>query len=126
MIQKLARASLFLALCFACCISSKPASAATCQANVWVHGQSYTGQVIRSYRTSCPFARRVTAKSLTFIVNHGGSGNGDFFVRVYSPVTYKTYVMHCYANGDLYTSEGMNVTCTGGIGARVHYLAHAR
>lgn len=129
MIRKLARAVLFLTFCAATCLSSPPAQGASrlgCHVNIWVHGQSYTGRVVRSGRTSCPFARRVTAKSLTFIVNAGGVGDGDFYVRVYSPVTHKTYRMHCYADGDLNTSEGMNVTCTGGVGARVHYKAWSR
>ncbi len=126
MTRKLARALLFLAVCAAICLSSKPASGATslgCHVNLWIQGQTYTGSVTRSIRTSCPFARRVTARSLTFIVKHGGEGDGDFFVNVYSPVTFKTYRMHCLANGSLYTSERMHVTCRGGIGALVRYVA---
>lgn len=129
MTRTISRAAMFLAVCAAICLSSKPAQSAStlgCHVNLWIHGQTYTGRVIRSWRTSCPFAKRVTAKSLTFVVDHGGQGNGDFYVRVYSPVTYKTYRMHCFGNGDLYESFGMDVTCTGGIGARVHYVAHAR
>jgi hypothetical protein len=127
--RRVSRAALFLAVVLAVCVSSKPAGATTrlgCHVNVWIHGQTYTGTVIRSWRTSCPFAKRVTAKSLTFIVNHGGQGDGDFYVSVYSPVTFKWYQMHCQANGDLRASFGMNVTCRGGIGALVHYVAHAR
>ncbi len=124
--RRLARTALFLAVCAAICIASPPAHSATklgCHVNLWIHGQPYTGNVTRSWRTSCPFAKRVAAKSLTFIVNSGGTGNGDFYVRVYSPVTYKTYRMHCFANGGLRTSYGMHVDCRGGIGARVTYTA---
>jgi len=126
MTRKIARAALFLTFCALVCLSSKPAGAATqarCYVTSWIHGQSYTGYVTRSVRTSCPFARRVATKSLTFIVNHGGVGDGDFYVRVYSPVTYRWYRMHCEADGDLAASYGMNVTCRGGIGALVHYKA---
>lgn len=126
MIRYLARAALFLAVCAACCLSSAPARSATqagCHVNLWIEGQTYTGTVNRSVRTSCPFARRVAAKSLTFIVKHGGEGNGEFFVNVYSPVTFKTYRMHCDANGTLYGGERMHVTCRGGVGALVRYSA---
>jgi hypothetical protein len=125
MIRTLARAGLFLAVCGAICLSSKPAGATTslgCRVNLWIQGRTYTGSVTRSIRTSCPFARRVAAKSLTFIVKHGGEGNGDFFVNVYSPVTFKTYRMHCFAYG----GEQMHVTCRGGIGALVSYVASNR
>jgi hypothetical protein len=103
--------------------TAKATTHQSCYVNVWVGGQEYNGFVTRSYRTSCPFARRVTARSLRFIVNHGGEGDGDFFVNVFSPVTFKTYRMHCLANGSLYSSEQMHVTCRGGIGAMVRYVA---
>ncbi len=126
MTRRIARTALFLAVCAAICVASPPAHSATrlgCHVNLWIQGKTYTGTVTRSIRTSCPFARRVAAKSLTFIVRHGGQGNGDFFVSVYSPVTYKTYRMHCDANGSLYASDRMHVTCRGGIGALVRYTA---
>jgi hypothetical protein len=77
-------------------------------------------------RTSCPFARNVTRKSLRFIIRAGGVGDGDFFVRVYSPVTRVYYRVHCFAHGDLSGFYGMHVDCRAGIGARVTYTAHKR
>jgi hypothetical protein len=130
MTQRIARAALFLAVCAATClVAVAPGHTATrlsCYVNLWIHGQTYSGNVTRSVRTSCPFAKRVASSSLTFIVNHGGQGDGDFYVRVYSPVTFRWYRMHCYANGSLYAYPWMHVTCTGGIGALVRYTARSR
>lgn len=133
MLHKLARAALFVVAVAAICLvefdpNAMPSPAATnlsCRVNLWIHGQTYSGRVTRSYRTSCPFAKRVAAKSLTFIVNRGGVGNGDFYVRVWSPVTLRWYRMHCDADGSLYSYPWMHVACRGGVGALVRYTARS-
>lgn len=122
-VRSAALVAVLAAVVLAATAAARATPALGCRVNLWIHGRDYTGTVTRSYRTSCPFARRVAARSLTFVVNHGGVGNGDFYVRVYSPVTLRWYRMHCEANGDLYTSEGMTVACRGGIGAYVKYRA---
>lgn len=98
--------------------------ALNCSVTIFVNGGAYTGHVNRSVNTSCPFARRVTAASLRFIVLHGGDGDGDFYVSVYSTVTLKTYRMHCFAFGSLGLGLGVHVDCRGGLNARVVYTAH--
>lgn len=111
-------------------ISVAPAASSSrlgCYVNVLVSGRTYTGTVTRSYRTSCPFAKRVTASSLRYIVKRGGAGDGDFYVTVWSPVTLKWYRMWCLADGDIHDpSLGVHVDCRGGIGARVIYTARER
>ena len=114
-----------LALCLVTGTSATAATKGSCFVSLSAGGQIYTGYVTRSVRTSCPFPRNVTRVSLRFIIRHGGVGDGDFYVRVYSPVTLKWYRTHCFANGDLYGSERMHVTCFAGIGAKVVYVAHA-
>jgi hypothetical protein len=54
--------------------------------------------------TSCPFALNVRAAYL---------GHGPGTVNVYSPVTRRTYAMHC--------SGAAPVVCTGGDGASVYF-----
>jgi len=121
--KNLAVIAVFIAASFVG-FKTPPSQAATCTVHLFIHGQEYRGVVTRSVRTSCPFARRVAAKSLRFLIDHGGAGDGDFYIRVYSPVTYKTYRMQCFAHGILYDWPGMTVTCRGGIGALVRYVAH--
>lgn len=119
----LATLTAVLALAGAAATGARAQPALGCTVNVWIGGETYSGAVVRSINTSCPFARRVTAASLRFVVVHGGAGNGDFYVTVWSPVTYRWYRMHCYANGDI-NNGGIRVDCRGGIGARVVYIAH--
>lgn len=121
--KRLALIAVMAATCAMATTTAAPARTNLgCYVNLWVSGKTYTGRVVRSYHTSCPFAKRVTAASLRFIVTHGGSGDGDFYVRAYSPVTFRWYRMHCFADGDIYGS-GIHVDCRGGIGARVVYNA---
>jgi hypothetical protein len=95
-----------------------------CVFDALVGGRLYTGHVGRSSRTSCPFARAVGRASLRVIVDAGGAGDGDFYTRAYSPVTHRSYRVHCFANGDLDDpAYGMRVDCRAGIGARVVYRA---
>lgn len=98
-------------------------AARPCHVMVTAGGRTFEGQVTRSYRTSCPFAKNVTRNSLRFIIRSGGSGDGDFFIFAWSPVTRLNYRMHCWAHGDLHSDAGMKVICRGGIGARVSYDA---
>lgn len=100
-------------------------STGSCRVGFYAGGKFYSGLVTKSIRTSCPFARNVTKASLRFIIHHGGSGDGDFFVFAWSPVTQKWYHVHCFANGDLYNSYGIRADCRAGIGARVKYRAHS-
>lgn len=72
-----------------------------------------------SDRTSCAFAKNVFRSSMKFIVRAGGVGNGDFYVRAYSPATYRNYTVHCWADGML--TILMHVDCRAGHGARVTY-----
>lgn len=101
-------------------------AAGPCSVAVRVHGSMYYGTVTRSSRTSCPFARNVTRASLRYIVRHGGVGDGDFYTIAWSPVTRREYLVHCQANGDLYASYGMHVTCRAGHGARVTYTGRVK
>lgn len=117
---------LFIALSL---VTAQTISAATptqtsnrCYTQSYINGKWWTGNVTVSLHTSCPFAQRVTRAAISFMVRHGGVGDGDFYVRVYSPVTYKWYTMDCAAHGDLRTT--MYVDCRGGIGARVVFTAH--
>lgn len=113
------------AIVLAVVVRVETAGAATpCSVSVRADGRTFYGQVVRSVRTSCPFARNVTRASLRFIVRAGGVGDGDFYVWASSPVTHRWYRAHCWANGDLRSSSGMRVDCRAGIGARVIY--HAR
>lgn len=114
--------ALFAALAAASVASASPSL--NCRVSVSTTGKRFSGIVLRSDHTSCPFARNVTLASLTLILRSGGAGDGDFYVRAYSPVTLKWYRVHCWAHGDIRSTYGMNVDCRAGIGARVIY--HAR
>lgn len=96
----------------------------SCRVGFWVGDHYYSGLVTRSVRTSCPFARNVTRASLRVIIRAGGVGDGDFYTRAWSPVTGRWYRVHCYANGDLWTPQGIRADCRAGIGARVIFNAH--
>jgi hypothetical protein len=72
-----------------------------------------------SDRTSCAFARNVFKSSMKFIIRAGGQGDGDFYVRAYSPTTHKNYKVHCWADGML--TVLMHVDCRAGHGAHVTY-----
>jgi hypothetical protein len=98
------------------------ADAASCYVRVYTQYGTFQGTVLRSFHTSCPFAKNVTRASLRYIIAAGGAGDGDFYTRAYSPVTHKLYYVHCFANGDLYNSV-VRVDCRAGIGARVIYRA---
>lgn len=106
-------------------IDGKADAAAPCRVSLRLYGQTFTGTVIRSSRTSCPFARNVTRASLRVIINAGGAGDGDFYTHAWSPVTLRWYRVHCEANGDLYARYGIHVTCTAGSGALVIYKGSA-
>jgi hypothetical protein len=99
--------------------------ATPCSVAVRAGGALYTGTVTRSSHTSCPFARNVTRASLRYIISHGGSGDGDFIVYAWSPVTHRWYRVHCQADGDLNASYGMHVACRAGNRARVVYIGHS-
>jgi hypothetical protein len=98
-------------------------SSGSCRVGFWVAPHYYSGVVTRSVRTSCPFARNVTRASLRLIIRSGGAGDGDFYVRAWSPVTGRWYRVHCEANGDLYSADGIRADCRAGVGARVLYRA---
>lgn len=115
---------LYVILCLVVRVVSAPAATSSgCHGLFTMHHAQYYGEASHSTRTSCPFTRRVIRNSLRFIVNHGGEGDGDFFIFAYSPVTGRNYRMHCFANGSLYKEYGMHVDCRGGFGARVVYTA---
>lgn len=69
--------------------------------------------------TSCAFAENVFKASMKFIIRAGGQGDGDFYVRAYSPTTHRNYRVHCWADGML--TVLMHVDCRAGHGARVTY-----
>jgi hypothetical protein len=102
-------------------VEAKPSL--SCAVRVYVQGKYFSGRVIRSYHTSCPFAQNVTRESLRYIIIAGGAGDGDFYLNAWSPVTRKSYLVHCFANGDISSSYGVHVDCRAGIGARVVYRA---
>jgi hypothetical protein len=103
--------------------SAQATSSSRCTVYIHTPTGSYSGYVIRSVRTSCPFARAVARASLRVIVRAGGSGNGFFSTRAYSPVTHRWYRVRCAGSGNVYTRRGVTVDCRAGIGARVVYRA---
>ena len=117
---------LVLAALLAALAATSVASASSnlsCRVSVYTTGKYFSGVVLRSDHTSCPFARNVTRVSLALIIHSGGAGDGDFYVRAYSPVTIKWYLVHCFAHGDIRSTYGIQVDCRAGIGARVVYHA---
>ncbi len=107
-------------------IAASTASASpslSCRVSVHTAAKYFSGIVLRSDHTSCPFAQNVTRASLALIIRSGGAGDGDFYVNAYSPITLKWYRVHCDAHGDIRSSYGMHVDCRAGIGARVIYRA---
>lgn len=117
---------LYVLLCFVVRIASVPGAtqAHRCKVHTYVALSSsqeayWATNAKVSDRTSCLFARSVFKASLNFIIRAGGAGDGDFFIRAYSPVTHRNYRMHCEAHGML-TIE-MHTVCRGGHGARVAY-----
>jgi hypothetical protein len=104
---------------------AKGATRWSCFATGYAGGYRWHGTLGTSRATSCPFAQRVMRSATNYIVRHGGAGNGNFYVRVYSPVTLKWYWMNCEADGDIHAAQGIRVDCRGGIGARVVWTAYA-
>jgi hypothetical protein len=101
---------------------ARSSGSGSCRVGFWLGPHYYSGVVTRSVRTSCPFARNVTRVSLRFIIRAGGAGDGDFYVRAWSPITVRWYRVHCDAHGDLY-SGGVRADCRAGHGAHVLYRA---
>jgi hypothetical protein len=104
--------AVFLACSF---VGFKPdvASPATCGMQAYVYGQLVTISPVTKNMT-CRTARAIVSKSLSFIINHGGAGNGDFYIRVLHVRT------HCFANGEL--PDNMHVSCRRNNG-RIRYAA---
>lgn len=99
------------------------APAASCYFTTWTADGPYHGDLSRTSRTSCPFARNVFRAFISVAVRAGGAGDGPLSLRTYSPVTRRWYRVRCHANGDLYSSQGMRVACRAGIGAAVAFRA---
>lgn len=117
---------LYVLLCFAVRIAEAPGATQTHRCNV--HGYFVVSSSQEEYFatrakvndvTSCAFAENVFKASMKFIIRAGGQGDGDFYVRAYSPTTHKNYRVHCWANGML--TVLMHVDCRAGHGVRVTY-----
>jgi hypothetical protein len=84
------------------------------------HVHVYSARVIKSTFASCEAAKKVVYRTLSFIVYHGGQGNGDFFTPIWWG---KWCNVHCWANGGLNNSSKMHVRCKGPLFYRVNYIA---